>query len=80
MEAGGDAEHVLECFRKWKFEPLIYRRDRLMFEGRGEVGVLCHDQFGDLEQARKALETFAILMILIRWPRTSTMALASPGS
>ncbi|MFM0087652.1 hypothetical protein PQR46_12050 [Paraburkholderia sediminicola] len=54
---GGDFQHVLECFHEWKGEPLIYRRDRLMFEGRDEVRMLCQDQFDDAERARKALET-----------------------
>jgi hypothetical protein len=54
---GGDFEHVLECFREWKSEPLIYRRGRLMFEGREEVRVLGAREFDDAERARKALET-----------------------
>lgn len=54
---GGDFQHVLECFREWKNEPLIYRNNRLMFEGRDEVRMFCPTQFDNAERARKALET-----------------------
>jgi hypothetical protein len=54
---GGDFQHVLESFQTWKSEPLVYRTNRLMFEGRDEVRMLCERQFDNSERARKALET-----------------------
>jgi hypothetical protein len=54
---GGDFQHVTECFRLWKNEPLVYRPDSVMFEGRNEVRMLRQDGFDDPERARKALET-----------------------
>ncbi|KWE51354.1 hypothetical protein WL76_18020 [Burkholderia ubonensis] len=53
---GGDFEHVRNCFRQWKKEPLAYRKDRLMFEGQNEVRILSGRSFHDTEQARHALE------------------------
>ena len=34
---GGDFAHVLECFRDWKSQTLVYRRGQRMFEGKQEV-------------------------------------------
>ncbi|MEX3686865.1 hypothetical protein AB3X91_20220 [Paraburkholderia sp. BR14263] len=53
---GGDFGHVRECFRAWKREPLIYRTDRRMFEGRDEVRALSDKPFPDTDRARHALE------------------------
>jgi hypothetical protein len=53
----GDFQHVCECFRQWKHEPLVYRRNQTMFEGRDEVRKLATTQrYDDVEQARKALQ------------------------
>ena len=53
---GGDFHHVCECFRQWKKELLIYRRDQMMFEGRDEVRPLARQDYDNTEQARKALQ------------------------
>ncbi|TCG03089.1 hypothetical protein BZM27_51070 [Paraburkholderia steynii] len=53
---GGDFQHVRECFQQWKKEPLVYRKDRRMFEGQNEVRILSDHTFPDPEQARNALE------------------------
>jgi hypothetical protein len=53
---GGDFQHVRDCFRAWKNEPLVYSKDRRMFEGREEVRMLSAKQFDDAERARNALE------------------------
>jgi hypothetical protein len=53
---GGDFHHVCECFREWKKELLIYRRDQMMFEGRDEVRPLAKQNYDNTEQARKALQ------------------------
>lgn len=52
----GDFRHVREIFREWKHEPLVYRRDQTMFEGRDEVRMLTNERYEDVEQARKALQ------------------------
>jgi hypothetical protein len=52
---GGDFQHVRECFRAWKREPLVYRKDRRMFEGQNEVRILSGRTFDNTEQARNAL-------------------------
>jgi hypothetical protein len=54
---GGDFQHVRERFREWKNEPLIYRKDQRMFEGRDEVRLLSTRCYSDAEEARKALQT-----------------------
>lgn len=54
---GGDFQHVCECFREWKKEALIYRKDQLMFEGRHEVRPLAKVDYDNTEQARKALQS-----------------------
>ncbi|CAG9269933.1 hypothetical protein [Paraburkholderia unamae] len=53
---GGDFQHVCECFREWKKEVLIYRKDQKMFEGREEVRPLKRRNYDNTEQARKALQ------------------------
>ncbi|WP_322033814.1 hypothetical protein [Paraburkholderia sp. J76] len=53
---GGDFQHVRECFREWKTETLIYRKDQKMFEGRNEVRPLAKREYENTEQARKALQ------------------------
>jgi hypothetical protein len=51
-----DFQNVCECFRKWKREPLVYRREQTMFEGWDEVRMLLKQWYEDGEQARKALQ------------------------
>jgi len=53
---GGDFQHVKHRFAEWKKEPLIYRKDQRMFEGKTEVRLLSDDAFENAEKARKALE------------------------
>ncbi|QGZ64909.1 hypothetical protein [Paraburkholderia acidisoli] len=53
---GGDFHHVREVFHEWKNEPLIYRKDHKMFEGRDDVRPLERREFDNTEQARKALQ------------------------
>lgn len=52
---GGDFAHVRECFRDWKTETLIYRRDQRMFEGKHEVRPLSQRVFDSGELAKNAL-------------------------
>ena len=54
---GGDFRHVRECFREWKKEALIYRKDQKMFEGREDVRRLEKQEYDNTEQARKALQS-----------------------
>lgn len=34
---GGDFRNVVECFERWKREPLVFRPGQNMFEGKEEV-------------------------------------------
>ncbi|MFP3585139.1 hypothetical protein SCB29_16080 [Paraburkholderia sp. SIMBA_055] len=52
---GGDFAHVLECFRDWKSQTLVYRRNQRMFEGKQEVRPLTERVFPDGEIAYEAL-------------------------
>jgi hypothetical protein len=53
---GGDFTHVRECFRDWKSQPLVYRWNRRMFEGKQEVRPLSGRVFNNGEVAHQALE------------------------
>lgn len=53
---GGDFAHVQGRFRGWKGQPLIYRKDQNMFEGKNEVRPLSDHPFDNGERARHALE------------------------
>lgn len=53
---GGDFQHVRECFRAWKTEPLLGRSDRWMFDGQNEVRILSGHAFHSAEQASNALK------------------------
>ncbi|TCG05547.1 hypothetical protein BZM27_32870 [Paraburkholderia steynii] len=44
---GGDFQHVRECFRTWKDQPLVYRRD--------EVRILPGHTFENSKKARNPL-------------------------
>ncbi|AXF10757.1 hypothetical protein CUJ91_22720 [Paraburkholderia graminis] len=52
---GGDFAHVLECFRDWKSQTLVYRRNQRMFEGKQEVRPLTERVFPNGEIAHEAL-------------------------
>ncbi|HEX7933151.1 MAG TPA: hypothetical protein VF573_08765 [Paraburkholderia sp.] len=52
---GGDFSHVRECFRDWKSQTLVYRRDQRMFEGKQEVRPLTESVFANGEVAHEAL-------------------------
>ncbi|CAB3772762.1 hypothetical protein [Paraburkholderia humisilvae] len=53
---GGDFQHVKDCFETWKTQPLIYRRDQRMFEGKREVRCLAGGRvFDNGEVARNVL-------------------------
>ena len=43
-------------FQEWKSEPLIYRPERRMFEGKADVRPLGDETFGSTEPARFALQ------------------------
>src|ERR1700692_1442270 len=49
---GGDFQHVKHRFAEWKEEPLIYRKDQRMFEGKTEVRLLSDHVFDNAERAR----------------------------
>lgn len=53
---GGDFRHVQDCFDRWKQEPMIFRRDQHMFEGKEEVRPLSERVFSDGETAQHVLE------------------------
>jgi hypothetical protein len=52
---GGDFAHVRECFRNWKSETLVYRKQQRMFEGKQEVRPLSGRVFDNGEIAHHAL-------------------------
>lgn len=52
----GDFTHVRECFRDWRSQPLVYRRNQQTFEGKQEVRSLSGRVFNDGEVANQALE------------------------
>ena len=51
---GGDFQHVRDCFVEWKRQPLVYRQNRPMFEGKEEVRPLSGSAFGNGEAAHRA--------------------------
>jgi hypothetical protein len=53
---GGDFQHVKDCFRAWKEQALVYRRNQHMFEGKNEVRPLSDGAFSSGEMARGTLE------------------------
>ncbi|EDT01651.1 conserved hypothetical protein [Burkholderia ambifaria IOP40-10] len=53
---GGGFDSVKSHFSTWKHEPLIYRPDRRMFEGKADVRPLGAETFGSTEPARLALQ------------------------
>ncbi|WP_175922917.1 hypothetical protein [Burkholderia latens] len=53
---GGGFESVKSHFSAWKREPLIYRPDRRMFEGKADVRPLGDETFCSTEPARFALQ------------------------
>ncbi|MDH6150433.1 MULTISPECIES: hypothetical protein [Paraburkholderia] len=53
---GGDFQHVRDCFNDWKRQPLVYRTDRSMFEGKQEVRPLSAGPFSDGQAAQTQLE------------------------
>jgi hypothetical protein len=52
---GGDFAHVRECFRNWKSETLVYRRQQPMFEGKQEVRPMSGRVFDNGEVAHNTL-------------------------
>ena len=50
---GGDFLNVVECFERWKREPLVFRTGQQMFEGKREVRRVSARVFssGELAQA-----------------------------
>jgi len=53
---GGDFKHVKDCFNTWKQQPLVYRKNEHMFEGKREVRPLAGDRvFEDPEAAQRTL-------------------------
>ncbi|AJY39299.1 hypothetical protein I6G56_28695 [Burkholderia humptydooensis] len=52
---GGSFESVLNRFGDWKREPLVYRPERRMFEGKDSVRRLGDEEFDSPDQARRAL-------------------------
>jgi len=53
---GGDFKHVQDCFDRWKKEPLLYRRQQHMFEGKEEVRAVAGRAFDSGELAQNRLE------------------------
>ncbi|KKL35593.1 hypothetical protein WR30_18005 [Burkholderia contaminans FFH2055] len=53
---GGGFDSVKNRFKEWKREPLIYRPERRMFEGKADVRQLGDETFGSTEPARFALQ------------------------
>jgi hypothetical protein len=53
---GGDFRHVKHRFPERKEEPLVYRKNQRMFEGKTEVRPLSEQVFDNAERARAALE------------------------
>ncbi|MDN7491383.1 hypothetical protein CFB40_36075 [Burkholderia sp. AU31652] len=53
---GGGFDALKSHFNEWKHEPLIYRPERRMFEGKADVRPLGGETFGSTEPARFALQ------------------------
>lgn len=53
---GGGFDSVKSHFNAWKQEPLIYRPERRMFEGKANGRPLGDETFGSTEPARFALQ------------------------
>ncbi|KVE29374.1 hypothetical protein WS67_05875 [Burkholderia singularis] len=53
---GGGFDSVTRRFTAWKQEPLIYRPERRMFEGKTDVRPLGDETFAAAESARLALQ------------------------
>ncbi|MCA8256348.1 hypothetical protein LGM89_24050 [Burkholderia sp. AU31624] len=53
---GGGFDSLKSHFNEWKHEPLIYRPERRMFEGKADVRPLGGETFGSTEPARFALQ------------------------
>jgi hypothetical protein len=52
---GGDFKHVRDCFDRWKQEPLVFRRNLHMFEGKKEVRRVTEHVFANGEIAHSVL-------------------------
>ncbi|PLZ03990.1 hypothetical protein CY652_03205 [Burkholderia sp. WAC0059] len=52
---GGDFEHVKQCFRRWKHEPLVSRAGHRMFEDKEEVRRVPADPADNSERAQAML-------------------------
>ena len=52
---GGDFRNVVECFERWKREPLVFRPGQNMFEGKEEVRRLSERVFANGELAQNML-------------------------
>ncbi|MEX3931551.1 hypothetical protein AB4Y32_06960 [Paraburkholderia phymatum] len=52
---GGDFQHVKDCFNTWKTQPLVYRMNEHMFEGKREVRPLDERVFDNAEVAQRTL-------------------------
>jgi hypothetical protein len=53
---GGDFQHVKDCFSTWKQQPLVYRMNEHMFEGKREVRPLAENRvFDNAETAQRTL-------------------------
>ncbi|AIO70105.1 hypothetical protein [Burkholderia oklahomensis] len=52
---GGSFEAVLSRFGDWKREPLVYRPERRMFEGKDSVRRLGDEAFDSPDEASRAL-------------------------
>jgi hypothetical protein len=52
---GGDFENVVECFDRWKREPLVFHAGQNMFEGKEEVRRASERVFGNGELAQSTL-------------------------
>ncbi|CAG4917526.1 hypothetical protein [Paraburkholderia saeva] len=52
---GGDFGNVVECFDRWKHEPLVFRAGQNMFEGKEEVRRVSERVFSNGELAQSTL-------------------------
>lgn len=77
---GGDFTHVRECFRNWKSQTLVYRRNQQMFEGKQDVRPLSAHVFDNGEVAHEALERVCRPAIRMRSLPRYTTASATCGS
>ena len=77
---GGGFDALKSHFNEWKHEPLIYRPERRMFEGKADVRPLGGETFGSTGARGSRCSARASRPMRMRSPRRCAMKAASCGS